>query len=74
VEGLGGIRKARTADPSRKNGKRGAFGISIFILSETNRLHCYIFRQKRERGFNESGQEDTFGENANAFPREDKQQ
>jgi hypothetical protein len=44
VEGLGGIRKARTADPSRKKGKRGGFRyLYLYFVRDEQIALLYLF-------------------------------
>lgn len=49
IQGLGGIRKARTADPFRKKGKRGGFRyLYIYFLDEQIRL-LYLFDKNEKQ-------------------------
>lgn len=49
IQGLGGIRKARTADPFRKKGKRGGFRyLYIYFLDEQIAL-LYLFDKNEKQ-------------------------
>jgi len=49
VQGLGGVRKARAADPSRGKGKRGGFRyLYLYLVSDQEIYLLYLF-DKDER-------------------------
>ena len=47
VPGLGGIRKARVADPSRGKGKRGGFRYMYFYVQVRGRFPDVYLQQRR---------------------------
>jgi hypothetical protein len=49
VQGLGGIRKARTANPSRGKGKRGGFRYWYVYLERRGHIHLLILLDKDEQ-------------------------
>ena len=49
VRGLGGIRKARTGNPSRGKGKRGGFRYWYLFLERRDHIHLLILLDKDEQ-------------------------
>lgn len=49
VRGLGGIRKARVADPSRGKGKRGGFRYFFLYLEHRSHIHLLFLLGKDEQ-------------------------
>jgi hypothetical protein len=49
VQGLGGIRKARTGNPSRGKGKRGGFRYWYLFLERRDHIHLLILLDKDEQ-------------------------
>jgi hypothetical protein len=49
VSGLGGIRKARAADPDRGKGKRGGFRYLYLYLVGKERIHLMYLFEKHEQ-------------------------
>jgi hypothetical protein len=49
VQGLGGIRKARTGNPSRGKGKRGGFRYWYLFLERRDHIHLLILLDKGEQ-------------------------
>jgi hypothetical protein len=49
VKGLGGIRKARIADPNKKEGKSGGFRYLYLYLEIRGQIHLLYLFSKRER-------------------------
>jgi hypothetical protein len=49
VPGLGGIRKARAANPGRSKGKRGGFRYLFLYLERKQHIHLLILLSKGEQ-------------------------
>lgn len=49
VEGLGGIRKARAANPSRGKGKRGGLRFLYLYLRDQDHVHLLFLLDKNEQ-------------------------
>jgi hypothetical protein len=49
VPGLAGIRKARTANPGRKQGKRGGFRYLYLLLETRRHIHLLFLLDKNEQ-------------------------
>jgi len=49
VKGLGGIRKARTSNPTRGKGKRGGYRYLHLYLERRNHLHLLLLLDKDEQ-------------------------
>ena len=49
VQGLGGIRKARTGNPTRAKGKRGGFRYWYLFLERRDHIHLLILLDKNEQ-------------------------
>jgi hypothetical protein len=49
VQGLGGIRKARTSDPGRGKGKRGGFRYMYLHLEHRSHIHLLFVFGKNEQ-------------------------
>jgi mRNA-degrading endonuclease RelE of RelBE toxin-antitoxin system len=49
VQGLGGIRKARTGNPGRGKGKRGGFRYWYLYLERRDHIHLLILLDKHEQ-------------------------
>jgi hypothetical protein len=49
VQGLGGIRKARTGNPGRGKGKRGGFRYWYLFLERRDHIHLLILLDKDEQ-------------------------
>ena len=49
VPGLGGVRKARIANPGRGKGKRGGFRYLYLHLKKRNHIHLLILLDKNEQ-------------------------
>jgi hypothetical protein len=49
VRGLGGIRKARTSDPSRGKGKRGGYRYLFLYLEHRSHIHLLYMFGKNEQ-------------------------
>ncbi len=49
VPGLGGVRKARIANPGRGKGKRGGFRYLYLYLENRRRFHLLILLDKNEQ-------------------------
>jgi hypothetical protein len=49
VPGLGGIRKARGANPTRGKGKRGGFRHLYLYLEHRQRIHLLVLLDKNEQ-------------------------
>lgn len=49
VQGLGGIRKARTGNPGRGKGKRGGFRYWYLYLERRHHIHLLILLDKDEQ-------------------------
>jgi hypothetical protein len=49
VQGLGGIRKARTGNPARGKGKRGGFRYWYLYLERRDHIHLLILLDKDEQ-------------------------
>jgi len=49
VQGLGGIRKARTGNPRRGKGKRGGFRYWYLFLERRDHIHLLILLDKDEQ-------------------------
>ena len=49
VQGLGGIRKARTGNPRRGKGKRGGFRYWYLFLERRDHVHLLILLDKDEK-------------------------
>jgi mRNA-degrading endonuclease RelE of RelBE toxin-antitoxin system len=49
VPGLGGVRKARIANPGRGKGKRGGFRYLYLYLEKRNHIHLLILLDKNEQ-------------------------
>jgi mRNA-degrading endonuclease RelE of RelBE toxin-antitoxin system len=49
VPGLGGVRKARAANPVRGKGKRGGFRYLYLYLDNAQRIHLLILLDKNEQ-------------------------
>ncbi len=49
VRGLGGARKARVADPTKKEGKSGGFRYLYLYLELRGRIHLLYLYSKREQ-------------------------
>jgi hypothetical protein len=49
VPGLGGVRKARVANPGRGKGKRGGFRYLYLFLDRKQRIHLLILLDKNEQ-------------------------
>jgi len=62
VQGLGGIRKARTGNPRRGKGKRGGFRYWYLFLERRDHIHLLILLDKDE-------QEDLDSQQRNALRR-----
>ena len=60
VEGLGGIRKARAANPTRGKGKRGGYRYMYLYLEHRDHIHLLFLLDKDE-------QEDLSGEQRRAI-------
>ncbi|MGB7765098.1 MAG: type II toxin-antitoxin system RelE/ParE family toxin [Candidatus Acidiferrales bacterium] len=48
VQGLGGIRKSRVANPSRGKGKRGGYRYMHLYLRRRDRIHLLFLLDKNE--------------------------
>ncbi len=49
VQGLGGIRKARAANPARAKGKRGGYRYLFIYLESKNHIHLLYLLDKNEQ-------------------------
>ena len=49
VSGLGGIRKARVANPARGKGKRGGFRYLYLYLQQKQHIHLLLLLDKNEQ-------------------------
>jgi len=49
VQGLGGIRKARCANPARSKGKRGGYRYLFLYLGNRNHVHLLYLLDKDEQ-------------------------
>lgn len=49
VRGLGGIRKARCANPARGKGKRGGYRYLYLYLEDRNHIHLLYLLDKEEQ-------------------------
>lgn len=49
VRGLGGIRKARCADPARRNGTRGGFRYLYYFIREGGQVFLMFLFDKNKR-------------------------
>ncbi len=49
VQGLGGIRKARTTNPSRRKGKRGGFRYLYLYVEHRSHIHLLFLLDKKEQ-------------------------
>ena len=49
VRGLGGVRKARCANPSRAKGKRGGFRYLYLYLEDREHIHLLYLLDKNEQ-------------------------
>jgi len=49
VQGLGGVRKARSANPARGKGKRGGYRYLHLYLEHRNRVHLLFLLDKDEQ-------------------------
>ncbi|MHB8216146.1 MAG: type II toxin-antitoxin system RelE/ParE family toxin [Candidatus Sulfotelmatobacter sp.] len=49
VQGLGGIRKARSSNPARGKGKRGGFRYLFLYLEDWNQIHLLYLLDKDEQ-------------------------
>jgi hypothetical protein len=49
VPGLGGIRKARTANPARGKGKRGGFRYLYLHLERRHHIHLLLLLDKNQQ-------------------------
>ncbi len=49
VPGLGGVRKARSANPGRGKGKRGGFRYLYLLLEKRQHIHLLILLDKGEQ-------------------------
>lgn len=49
VQGLGGIRKARTSNPGRGKGKRGGFRYLYLYMGRRDHIHLLYLLDKGER-------------------------
>jgi hypothetical protein len=49
VPGLGGVRKARIANPGRGKGKRGGFRCLYLYLERVKHIHLLILLDKNEQ-------------------------
>jgi len=49
VPGLGGIRKARSANPGRGKGKRGGFRYFYLFLEDRGHIHLLVLLDKDEQ-------------------------
>jgi len=49
VPGLGGVRKARVANPSRGKGKRGGYRYLYLYLQQKQHIHLLILLDKNEQ-------------------------
>lgn len=49
VPGLGGVRKARVANPSRHKGKRGGYRYLYLYLQQRQHIHLLILLDKNEQ-------------------------
>jgi hypothetical protein len=49
VRGLGGIRKARVADPTRQKGKRGGFRYLFLYIEVQGKIHLLYLFGKNEQ-------------------------
>jgi hypothetical protein len=49
VRGLGGIRKARSRNPSRRKGKRGGFRYLYLYLERKEHIHLLLLIDKSEQ-------------------------
>src|SRR5208282_3860336 len=49
VPGLGGVRKARTANPGRGKGKRGGYRYLYLYLENRQRVHLLVLLDKNEQ-------------------------
>ena len=49
VQGLGGIRKARSSNPARSKGKRGGFRYLFLYLEDRNQIHLLYLLDKDEQ-------------------------
>jgi hypothetical protein len=49
VQGLGGIRKARTGNPKRGKGKRGGFRYWYLFLERRDHIHLLLLLDKDEQ-------------------------
>ena len=49
VPGLGGVRKARIANPGRGKGKRGGYRYLYLYLQERRHIHLLILLDKNEQ-------------------------
>lgn len=55
VRGLGGIRKARTSNPSRGKGKRGGYRYLFLYLEHRSHIHLlYMFGKNEQEDLDES--------------------
>ena len=54
VRGLGGIRKARSSDPTRGKGKRGGFRYLFLYLEDRSHIHLlYMFGKDEQEDLNQ---------------------
>ena len=58
VKGLGGIRKARSSDPSRGKGKRGGLRYMYLYLEHKRHVHLLFLFAKNEQEDLDSAQRD----------------
>lgn len=49
VPGLGGVRKARVANPSRRKGKRGGYRYLYLYLQQRQHIHLLFLLDKNEQ-------------------------
>lgn len=49
VQGLGGIRKARSSNPARGKGKRGGFRYLFLYMEDQNQIHLLYLLDKDEQ-------------------------
>jgi len=49
VAGLGGVRKARIANPGRSKGKRGGYRFLYLYLEKRQHIHLLILLDKNEQ-------------------------
>ena len=70
MPGLGGIRKARVADPSRGKGKRGGFRYLYFYMQFRDRVYLLYLFSKDEQGDLSAAQRKLLFESLAALKRE----